>query len=204
VLEPVRSLLLAAIALCGLGVALLSTMTWVKFEVFPANLGGSPVTAETSGLHTSVWRDTESVNEAEVGGIGWCSCDVSVGDGYLTAAFGLVLIAAAAVAAFTVFSGRALLISLLAALLTIIVTGFNAFADWRALVSISESGTTIPADGDVRIAAFAILGVGGVAALLSAVVWVIDRAHENDAGYDYDDEDEEEGSANGGDSWVSV
>lgn len=204
-MEPVRSLLVAGVALCGLAIVILSFMTWVQFDA-QEPLPTLSVNAKTNGLDTSIWRDDESLDEhvAAPHGIGWCSCEVGFGDGYLTAALGLMIVAASAVAAVTIFSGRALVVSTVAALATVVIAGFNAFADWSALVSVTDAGTTAAADGTVQFALYAIVAIAGLAAILSVGAWVVEKAYDYGEEYDYEDEFDDEESATGGDSWVSV
>jgi len=132
--EPVRSALIAGIAFCGLAVVILSFLPWVTFETRTnSQLPGSPeVSADFSGLDISRSRDIENITEAEAPHAeGWCSCEVAAGDGYFTAALGLVLIASAGIAR---IGGRPALgggAAVLAALAAVGVAGFDAVAHRR-------------------------------------------------------------------------
>jgi hypothetical protein len=191
VVELLRNLLVAGVALCGLAIVILSFLTWVRFET-PAER----VVVETSGIETSVWRDDESINErgAAPRGTGWCSCDAGFGDGYITAALGLALVALASLAALTAFTGRAVLAGVVVSLAALIVAGFNAFADWSALVSVTEAGTTAPTEGDVQPALYGLVAVSALAAVLCAGALVANWAYEDDEEYDYESEQAAEGT----------
>lgn len=182
---------------------MLSFLTWVRFEAEGA-IAGRPTVVEISGLDTSMWRDDESIDDHSTAprGIGWCSCEVGFGDGYITAALGLALVALASAAALTEFTGRALLGAVAAALAALVAAGFNAFADWSALVSVTNAGTTVAAEGEVQWALYALLAAAALAAVLAAAGWVADWAYEEEEEYDYEDENGEEPT--GGDSWVSA
>jgi hypothetical protein len=198
--EATQKLLTAGVALCGLAIVILSFLTWVRFEAEGA-VAGRPTVVEISGIETSMWRDDESIDEhsAAPHGIGWCSCEVGFGDGYITAVLGLVLVALASVAALTDFTGRALIGGIAAALAALVVAGFNAFADWSALVSVTSAGTTVAAEGEVQWALYALLAAAALAAVLAAAGWVADWAYEKEEEYDYEPEDTSEGT---GESWA--
>ena len=99
-MESVRSALIAGIAICGLAVVVLSLLPWVTFENRFEGLHPPPEVSESfSGLDISRSRDIESTFEAEAPHAdGWCSCKVTIGDGYFTGVLGLLIIASAGVA----------------------------------------------------------------------------------------------------------
>jgi len=134
--EPVRSALIAGIAFCGLAVVILSFLPWVTFETRTnSQLPGSPeVSADFSGLDISRSRDIENITEAEAPHAeGWCSCEVAAGDGYFTAALGLVLIASAGIAR---IGGSG---TVQPALYALIAAGAIAAIDGSALWAISRT-----------------------------------------------------------------
>ena len=192
-MEAARLSTTAFLALCGLAIVILSFMTWVKFDggplrsIEPASASGS-LTSEVSGQNTSIWRDREGRDAHTDAPLtaGWCSCEVSFGDGYLTAALGLGVVAAAAAA--SLLSSRiALLVSLLASGGVMVIAGFNAFADWSALVSAGY-GDTLPTDGDVQPALYLLVAAGAIAAILAVTTWAAEIATEAE----YDDEEDED------------
>ena len=103
-MEAARSALIAGIAICGLAVVVLSFWPWITFETSNPSFTDSgeiilpPVSQSLSGLDISRSRDIESVEPAEAHhDEGWCSCEATIGDGYFTAALGLLLIASAGI-----------------------------------------------------------------------------------------------------------
>jgi len=190
--EPVRSALIAGIAFCGLAVVILSFLPWVTFETRTnSQLPGSPeVSADFSGLDISRSRDIENITEAEAPHAeGWCSCEVAAGDGYFTAALGLVLIASAGIAR---IGGRPALgggAAVLAALAAVGVAGFDAVAGWNAIIWTSIPVAT---DGTVQPALYALIAAGAIAAIDGSALWAISRTAEptDEEAYDYDEDEE--------------
>ncbi len=193
-MEAVRSAFIAGIAICGLAVVVLSVLPWVTFEnhdsegtIFPSI---PVVSASFSGLDISRSRDIEDLAEAEAPHEeGWCSCDVTIGDGYFTAALGLLMIASAGIAR---AGGRPALgggASALAGLAVVALAGYNAIADWNAIIWTSDPVVT---DGTIQIALYALIAVGAIAAIDGSALWAISHAPEPTDEEAYDDEGDEE------------
>ncbi len=190
-MEAVRSAFIAGIAICGLAVVVLSFLPWVTFEnrfELPDPLKG--VSASFSGLDISRSRDVEILAQAEAPhDEGWCSCDVAIGDGYFTAALGLVLIASAGIAR---LGGRPALgggAAALAGLAVVALAGYNAIADWNAIIWTSDPVVT---DGTIQVALYALIAVGAIAAIDGSALWAISREPEptDEEAYDYDEDEE--------------
>ncbi len=202
-MEPVRSALFAGIAICGLAVVVLSVLPWVTFETRQSTtLPGPVIVSESfSGLDIGRSRDIESTFEAEAPHAeGWCSCEVAVGDGYFTAALGLVLIASAGIAR---LGGRPALgggAAALAALAIVAVAAFDAVADWNAIIWTTSPVIT---DGTVQPALYALIAVGGIAAIDGSAAWTMSRgtAYDDEEAYDYDEDEE---PMEGSETWSSV
>ena len=202
-MEAARSALIAGIAICGLAVVVLSILPWVEFETRQSTVLGSPLTVSESfsGLDISRSRDIESVAQAEAPHArGWCSCEVAVGDGYFTAALGLLLVASAGVAR---FGGRYALggaTAAAAAILVVTLAGYNAVADWNAIVWTTSPVAT---DGTVQPALFALIAVGAIAAIDGSAAWAMSRstAFDDEEAYDYD---EDEHPIEGRETWSTA
>ena len=191
-MEAVRSAFVAGIAICGLAVVVLSFLPWVTFEnrfELPDPLQG--VSVSFSGLDISRSRDIEDLEEADLPqSDGWCSCDVAIGDGYFTAALGLLIIASAGIAR---MGGKPALgggATALAGLAVVALAGYNAIADWSALVY----GGIFPVitDGTVQPALYALIAVGAIAAIDGSSLWAISHAPEptDEEAYDYEGDEE--------------
>ncbi len=200
-MEAARSALIAGIAICGLAVVVLSFLPWVTFATRFSGEFVPEVNASFSGAELSPSRDIESIQEAEAPHAdGWCSCDVGIGDGFFTGAFGLILIASAGIAR---LGGRWTLGGGAAALAALAIAGiaaYNAFADWNAII-----WTTIPVitEGTVQPALFVLIAVGAIAAIDGSAVWAISRSAALDDEEAYDDtEDETEDPMEGTEAWA--
>ncbi|MCH8201138.1 MAG: hypothetical protein IIB85_04380, partial [Chloroflexi bacterium] len=146
-MEAVRSAFIAGIAICGLAVFVLSLLPWLTFEA--RDFDGTivppiPIVSESfSGLDISRSRDIEDHAETEAPhDEGWCSCVAAIGDGYFTAALGLLLIASAGIAR---LGGRPALgggAAALAGLAVVAIAGYNAIADWNAIIWTSHPVVT--------------------------------------------------------------
>ncbi len=191
-MEAVRSAFIAGIAICGLAVVVLSVLPWVTFESRFERPDPLPeVSASFTGLDISRSRDIEDLEEADLPqNDGWCSCDVAIGDGYFTAALGLLIIASAGIAR---LGGRPALgggAAALAGLAVVALAGYNAIADWSALVY----GGILPfiTDGTVQPALYALIAVGAIAAIDGSALWAISHEPEptDEEAYDYDEDEE--------------
>ena len=196
-MEAARAAFTAGIAICGLAVVVLSFLPWVTFATRQPSALGTPVIVSESfsGLDISRSRDIESIAVAEAPhDEGWCSCDVAIGDGYFTAALGLVLIASAGIAR---LGGRPALgagTAALAGLAIVGIGGFDAVADWSAIVWTTQPVVT---EGTVQPALFALIAVGAIAAIDGSAVWAMSHVPEptDEEAYDYEeDEDPMEGT----------
>jgi len=188
--EAARSALIAGIAICGLAVVVLSFLPWLTFETRIQNGFVPEVNTSFSGLDISRARDVESIAQAETPrDDGWCSCNVAIGDGYFTATLGLVLIASAGIAR---IGGRPALggaAAALAGLAIVAIAGFDGIADWSAIVHMDNIPVTT--DGSVRLALYALIAVGAIAAIDGTAAWTMSRAPEPDEeAYDYDEDEE--------------
>jgi len=190
--EAVRSAFIAGIAICGLAVVVLSVLPWVTFESRFERPDPLPeVSASFTGLDISRSRDIEDLEEADLPqNDGWCSCDVAIGDGYFTAALGLLIIASAGIARLgerPALGGSA---AALAGLAVVALAGYNAIADWSALVY----GGILPfiTDGTVQPALYALIAVGAIAAIDGSALWAISHEPEptDEEAYDYDEDEE--------------
>ncbi|MCI0819771.1 MAG: hypothetical protein J4O12_05695 [Chloroflexi bacterium] len=193
-MEAVRSAFIAGIAICGLAVFVLSLLPWLTFEA--RDFDGTivppiPIVSESfSGLDISRSRDIEDHAETEAPHeVGWCSCDAAIGDGYFTAALGLLIIASAGIAR---LGGRPALgggAAALAGLAIVTIAGYNAIADWNAIIWTSHPVVT---EGTVQVALYALIAVGAIAAFDGSSLWAISRAPEptDEEAYDYDEDDE--------------
>jgi len=200
--EAVRSALIAGIAICGLAVVVLSVLPWVSFEnsrPYPSFLASGlipEVSTSFSGLDISRSRDIESTVEAEAPHAeGWCSCDVTIGDGYFTAALGLLLVASAGIARFGARYALGGGAAIAAAILIVALGGYNAVPDWNAIIWATGYGSfPVITDGTVQPALYALIAVGAIAAIDGSALWAISRTAEptDEEAYDYDDEGEEE------------
>ena len=197
-MESVRSALIAGIAICGLAVVVLSVLPWVAFEtrepdftILSANFIPD-ISDGFSGLDISRSRDIESIAQAEAPHArGWCSCEAAIGDGYFTAALGLVIIASAGIARLgrrPALGGGA---AALAGLAVVGIADFDAVADWSAIIWVTSPWVV---DGTVQSALYALIAVGAIAAIDGSALWAISRTAEptDEEAYDYDDEGEED------------
>ena len=204
-MEAVRSAFIAGIAVCGLAVVVLSFLPWLTFDNrMTAPLGVPEFKASFSGLDIGRSRDIESLTPAEVPNEeGWCSCDVAIGDGYFTAALGLLLIASAGIAR---LGGRPTLgggTAAMAALAVVTIAGFNAVANWSAVIWTAGpfGPSPAPTDGTVQPSLYALIAVGAIAAIDGSAAWAISRAPEptDEEAYDYEEDEE---AAEGTQAWA--
>lgn len=205
-IERLRTPLFAAIAVCGLLIALLSFGPWVRFHSLPPDqtnvLGGVPAVPEASvrisGTHLSRWRDLESVEAADVKEENnWCSCRVSIGDGYLTALLGLIVAASAGIALATWRDTVVSVAALPAAIIAFGLAGFNAVADWQALLW-TDTGALEAVEGTVQPALVLTLVAAAVAAVLAALAasFATALAMADDAAWEEIEDEWEDGLEN--------
>ncbi len=187
-MEAARSALIAGIAICGLAAVVLSVLPWVTFEtrVSTALPGPPQISASFSGLDISRSRDVENIAEAEAPHPdGSCSCDVALGDGYFTIAPGLLLMASAGVARFGSRSRLAGAAAVPAGILVVALAGYNAVAEWSAIVH--ADGIPVVTDGSVQPALFALIATGAIAAIDGSALWAMSRSTpvDDEEAYDY-------------------
>ncbi len=191
-MEAARSALIAGIAVCGLAAVVLSVLPWVTFENRRPIPDVAEVSESFSGLDISRSRDLEDIVRADAPHPdGWCSCDVAIGDGFFTAALGLLIIASAGVARFGsrfALGGGA---AVAAALLIVALAGYNAVADGSAIVHSDSYPVTT--DGAIQPALYALIAVGAIAAIDGTALWTMSReaAYDDEEEYDYDDNGED-------------
>lgn len=179
-MERARIRLFGAIAVCGLLIIALSFLPWVRFhsealgrENILGVEGPAPegVSIHLPGTETSRLRDLETIERSSVQeDDGWCSCRVSLGDGYLTAALGVLLIGGAALALFARLDRPGAAIGVVASLLALGVAGFNAIADWQAL-AWTEAAHLEAVQGTVQPALIVLMFTAALTAIASAVAW---------------------------------
>jgi hypothetical protein len=174
---------------------LLAFAPWVEFtsmDVEPAvPIEFAETSIELRGTETSVFRDAETVNsDAIESEDGWCSCRVDFGDGYFVAFAGLLIVASAALAYVTrrdMFFGPLVAV---AALGSLVLTGFNALADWQA-IAWTESRATEAVEGSPTPYLWALVLVCAIAALCGAVLWGVGigmAEPEDDEELEYEEE----------------
>lgn len=169
-----RQHFIAGIAVCGVLISLLSFAPWVEFHSIDAE-GVTPDAPKASvtanGTSLSRWRGAESLLETEVEEEnGWCSCRVALGDGYLTASLGVLLVAAAAIAFIRRIDGPMALVSLAASVGTLGLAGYNGVAEWNAYVWTNLQNLEA-AKGSIQPALYALIFVSALAAVASGLLW---------------------------------
>jgi hypothetical protein len=189
-LDRLRTVLLLAIAACGLLIAALSFAPWVAFE---STIGGpDAVSFDLSGTETSRLRDVETLERNTIQPEdGWCSCRVEIGDGYLTAAMGVLLVAAAGLALATGRDQLATAPGVVLAMIAFAGAGFNAAGEWHALIWTSESFTE-EVGGSATVWLWLLAAVAAAGALAAGALWTLERATAiAEDEYDVEDGDEE-------------
>lgn len=173
-MERYRLQFIGAMALLGVLIALLSLAPWVEFRSVDAE-GVTPeapkAEVSVSGYEISRWRDEENLLRNDVESVdGWCSCRVAVGDGYLTAALGMVLILAAAIA-FLVGVDRPMAMGgVVASLAAFAVAGYNGLGEWNAYVWTPLQQLEVT-KGTIQPALWALMAASIVAAIVSGLLW---------------------------------
>jgi hypothetical protein len=210
-MERTRTLLLAGIAVCGLLIVALSFLPWVRFTSVPLEASNviaiegqipDDTSITISGAETSRLRDLEviglnTVKEED----GWCSCRVGFGDGFITAAMGLVLVAAAGLALLAGRDRPAAALSAGASLSAMILAGLNAIADWQALAWTQQRHLEA-VDGTVQPALIALVAAGAAGAVLAAAAWTLAPPAEEWDEDEWADFEGEDFAAEGGPAWA--
>jgi hypothetical protein len=173
-MERFRLQFIAGIALCGVLITMLSFAPWVRFHSISDELttpGAPEASIKVAGTELSRWRNKDSLGRNDVQNVdGWCSCDVSVGDGYLTAFLGIILIAAAAGA----FAGGrdrpSGMVGVVASLGVLGVAGYDGIGKWNAYVWTNLQALEV-AQGTVQLGLILLIVAAAVAAVLSGLLW---------------------------------
>jgi hypothetical protein len=185
--------LYAGLAVCGLLIAVLSFLPWVKFESVEIAGDTSPkASIDLAGIHTSRWRDLEELDRDTPQEDGWCSCRVGFGDGWLTAGLGLLLVAIAAGGWYIEHDRAASVAGGLVALGVLSIAGFDAIADWQAIIYTNIQGLEA-AEGSVQAPLIVLLLTAAVAAVLAGLAlgfaWLYDDpTYEDEEDEMYEDE----------------
>ena len=173
-MERWRRQLIIGLAVCGALISLLSFAPWVRFHSISDELttpGAPQASVRVRGTHISRLRDKESLDRTDVQDVdGWCSCYVSVGDGYLTALLGVLLMAAAAAAYVGGRDRPAAMVGVVASMGALAVAGFNGIASWQAYVWTNLQALEIT-DGAVQAWLWLLVAAAAVAAVLAGLLW---------------------------------
>jgi MFS family permease len=173
-MERYRLQLITGIALCGVLIAMLSFAPWVRFHSISDELttpGAPEASVRVRGTHLSRYRDEESLLQGDVKNEnGWCSCRVSTGDGYLTAALG-VLVMGVAAAAYSLGRDRSAgIVGVAAALGALGVAGYNAIGKWQAYVWTDLQALEVT-KGAVQVWLWLLVAVAAIGAVLAGLLW---------------------------------
>ncbi|MEO8457857.1 MAG: hypothetical protein ABI559_08600, partial [Chloroflexota bacterium] len=163
----------------------LSFLPWLHFNSVTIEGDTSPLASVSlSGTHTSRWRDLEEIGRDDVQNVdGWCSCRVSLGDGYFTALLGLVVVLIAAGGWYFGHDRAAAMAGIMASVGALALAGFNAVAGWNAYIWTNAQQFEF-ANGSLQPALVLLVIAAVLAALASAFIWGLswldDRAYENE------------------------
>lgn len=199
-MERYRLQFIGAMALLGLLITMLSFAPWVEFRSVDAE-GVTPTAPKAevtvNGTSLSRWRDEENLLGQDVKEVdGWCSCHVAMGDGYLTAFLGAVIVIAAA-GAFILGADRPMAMGgVVASLTTFVVAGYNGLGEWNAYVWTSLQNLEVT-EGVIQPGLYILIAASIGAAVVSGLLWGAgaEEAHEEMM---EDDEDEDEYDAPAG------
>jgi hypothetical protein len=184
-MDRLRNGLYAGLAVCGLLIALLSFLPWLHFNSLTIEGDTSPkASVSLSGTHTSRWRDLENIGRDDVQDVdGWCSCHVGAGDGYLTALLGLVIAVTAAGGWYLGQDRAAAMAGILASIGVLALAGFDAVSGWHAYIWTSAQQLEFT-NGSLQPALILAVVAAALAAVASAfiwgLVWLDDRAYEDE------------------------
>lgn len=201
-MERLRFRLFAGLAICGLLMIGTSFLPWIRFHSLTfAGDTAPPVSVTFSGAHISRWRDLSSIGRNDVQTVnGWCSCDVSLGDGYLTAGLGLAVVV---VALFGWLTGRdraAAMAGIVASISALGLAGFDAIAKWSAYIWTTAQNLEV-ANGRIQVGLIALVAASVFAALISGAIWslatverLVDEAIMEQDGQEMTDDEANEGT----------
>ncbi len=204
-MERLRFRLFAGLAVCGLLMIGTSFLPWVRFESLAVPGDTAPLASVTlSGAHISRWRDLNSVGRNDVQTVnGWCSCDVSLGDGYLTAGLGLAVLVVALGGWLTGRDRAAAMAGIVASISALGLAGFDAIAKWSAYIWTTAQDLEV-ANGRIQLGLIGLVAACVFAALFSGAIWgvaTLERLADEEIMEREDEEMTEE--ANGeAESWV--
>jgi hypothetical protein len=172
--ERYRQQIIIGIAVCGALVTMFSFAPWLRFHSISDELttaGAPEASVRVRGTHISRLRDKETIGRADVQEVdGWCSCHVTVGDGYLTALLGVLMIGAA-IAAYVGGRDRpAGIVGGAASLGALGVGAYNGVASWQAYVWTHLQALEVT-DGTVQAWLWLLLAAAAIGAVLSGLLW---------------------------------
>jgi hypothetical protein len=206
-MERYRLQFLAAMVLCGLLIVLLSLAPWVTFRSIDAE-GVTPTAPKAevtiNGTSLSRWRDDENLLRNDPENVdGWCSCRVALGDGYLTLALGMVLIAAAAAAFVRGVDRPMAMVGVAASLGTFVVAGYDGLGEWNAYVWTPLQNLEVTS-GEVQPGLWALIGVSMFGAVASGLLWGAgaEEVHEEMLAGEEEDTPAERYSVSGDMGWA--
>lgn len=185
---------IAGIALCGAVIAALSFAPWVRFQ----SIEGEDITPDApkasvsvAGTHISRWRDEESLLRNDVENVdGWCSCRVAAGDGYLTAALG-VMVAGLAGAALVSRKDRLFAMAAVSASVAALgLAAYNGLAEWNAYVWTNLQNLEVT-EGTVQPGLIGLIVLAMAAAVLSGLLWGAGAEEVHEEMLAEEEEDEE-------------
>ena len=171
-MERLRIRLFAGLAACGLLMIGTSFLPWVRFHSLTfAGDTAPPVSVTFSGAHISRWRDLDTVGRNDVQNVnGWCSCEVSLGDGYLTAGLGLAVVVVALGGWQTGRDRAAAMAGIVASISALGLAGFDAIAKWSAYIWTTAQDLEV-ANGRIQLGLIALVVACILAALFSGAIW---------------------------------
>jgi hypothetical protein len=171
-MERLRIRLFAGLAACGLLMIGTSFLPWIRFHSLTfAGDTAPPVSVAFSGAQISRWRDLQTVGRNDVRSVnGWCSCEVSLGDGYLTAGLGLAVVIVALGGWLTGRDRAAAIAGIVASISALGLAGFDAIAKWSAYIWTPAQDMEV-ANGRIQLGLIALVVACVFAALFSGSIW---------------------------------
>ncbi len=188
-----RTALLLAIGLCGLLITALSFAPWIRFENLAGDFFGEGQLVSFSIPGTEIGRvignDDVSLSQASEDALNPCTCRGSTGDGYLTAALGVVIGAAAALGIVWRGSIRAAtLAAALGSLAALVVAGYNAVTIWWARGAATANAEFHALSGDATMWLWTLVATAITGAVLCGTVWALSVSKEPEVDESVDDE----------------
>jgi hypothetical protein len=189
---PARAILFL-IALLGLAIIGLSFSSWVKFENVGTDImaPGDYVSFSIPGTEIGRVVGDDYSQPADVADqeTNPCSCRGDVGDGYITAALGAIIVAGAVAGlVWPRLVRAATLVVALSALAALVVAGWNAVTEWQAVGAPDLESNVVELSGDVTPQLYLLTAFSAVAAVLCGLVWALtprvstaeDETHEEE------------------------